>query len=96
MKVDYIQIVKDIVLKHIDTNQYRVFLFGSRAIDNHHEMSDIDVGVYGDEPLSILIKSNIENEIVESIVPFHVDLVDFSKVSDKFKLYALENTIAWS
>ncbi len=96
MKHDYLDITKKIILRHLDTNQYKVFLFGSRAVGNAKEMSDIDVGIKGDKPLSIHAKSQIEDELEESIVPFKVDIVDFYNVSEKFKHYALEKVVVWN
>lgn len=45
---NYINIVKEIILKRVPLRDYSVFLFGSRAVGNHHQMSDIDVGVWGE------------------------------------------------
>ena len=47
MGVDYINIVKNIVLKHVPHDEFAVFLFGSRAVGNDRALSDIDVGIFG-------------------------------------------------
>ena len=59
MTKDYVAIVRRIVLKHVPLNDYAVFLFGSRVAGNAHQMSDIDIGVLGDEPLDIVTKLNL-------------------------------------
>ncbi len=92
----YINIVKRIILKRVPLQTYSVFLFGSRAMGNHHHLSDIDIGVLGERPLSISIKGEIEEEIDESICPLKVDLIDFYQVSDEFKQYALEKIEIWN
>lgn len=93
---DYIDIVKEIVLKRVPLDDYTVFLFGSRAAGNNHLMSDIDVGIWGENPLSVTIKLGLEEELEESIVPFKIDLIDFHQVSDEFKHYALEKIDIWN
>ena len=92
---DYLSITKQIVLKHIDTSQYRVFLFGSRAVGNHKPTSDIDVGIWGDKRLPATVKLELEEELLESIVPFKIDIVDFLYVDKNFINSALEKTVEW-
>ena len=91
-----VNIVKEIVLKKVPLHDYTVFLFGSRATGNNHPMSDIDVGVWGDKPLSIILKLELEHELEESIVPYKIDLIDFFKVNKEFKHYALEKIDVWN
>ena len=55
MTFDYIDIVKQIVLKHIPKDNFAVFLFGSRADGNAKPLSDIDIGILGPEPLPTII-----------------------------------------
>jgi len=38
----------------------------------------------------------MEEVIEESIIPFKVDLVDFTFVDETFKKYALQKTIEWA
>ena len=94
-EIDYIAITRQIVLKHIDTSQYRVFLFGSRACGNFRHNSDIDVGIWGKERIPLTAKLAIEEELEESIVPYKVDIVDFSLVDETFKKFALEKIVEW-
>lgn len=96
MKVDYLELTKEIILKHIDCKKFKVFLFGSRACGNEKFYSDIDIGILGKEKLNSVVIANIENELEESIVPYNVDIVDFSKVDKDFKRYALEKIIKWN
>jgi len=96
MNINYIDIVKEIVLKKAPLDKYAIFLFGSRAAGNAHKMSDIDVGFLGQTDLPMLLKEEIEHEIEESIVPYHVDLIDFNQVDNDFKEEALKNIIIWN
>lgn len=92
----YLNITKEIVLRNIDKNKFTVFIFGSRADGTNLSNSDIDIGFLGDEPLSSKTLSKIYYEIEESVVPYHIDLVDFYKVNSKFKEIALTKVIIWN
>ena len=96
MKFDYIDIVKQIVLKHIPKDNFAVFLFGSRAVGNAKPLSDIDIGILGTEPLPTLIKADLESDLEESIVPYKIDLIDFYKVDKDFKKEALNTIQIWN
>jgi len=71
------------------------FLFGSRARGTAGEMADIDIGIVPAEELQDELEI-IQEEIEQSFVPYSVDLVDFSKISESFKQQALKNTIPWN
>ena len=94
--MNYIDIVKQIVLKHVPINEFAVFLFGSRAAGNSNSLSDIDVGVLGMEPLPTSILANLESDLEESIVPFKIDLIDFYQVDKAFKNEALSTVQIWN
>lgn len=72
----------------------KIFLFGSRAMGNNSKSADIDIGVMSnrlDRKLIIKIKEIID----DSFVPFKVDIIDFSRVDEKFKKVALRKIIEW-
>ncbi len=94
--MDYIDIVKQIVLKHVPKNEFAVFLFGSRAVGNANSLSDIDVGIMGTKPLPTLIMADLDSDLEESIVPFKIDLIDFYKVDQAFKNEALSTIQIWN
>jgi len=71
------------------------FLFGSRARGTAGEMADIDIGIVPAEELQDELEI-IQEEIEQSFVPYSVDLVDFSKISESFKQQALKKTIPWN
>ena len=96
MKFDYIDIVKQIVLKHIPKDNFAVFLFGSRAVGNDKPLSDIDIGILGSEPLPTIIKVDLESDLEESIVPYKIDLIDFYQVDKDFKKEALNTIQIWN
>jgi predicted nucleotidyltransferase len=94
--MDYLSIAKEIVLKHIDVQNYNVFLFGSRAVGNVSKFSDIDIGVMGTKPLDPRTILEMEHELEESLVPYKVDIVDFFYVDEAFKNMALKKIIEWN
>ena len=94
--MDYIDIVKHIVLKHVPKNEFAVFLFGSRAASNSNSLSDIDVGIMGTKPLPTLIMADLDSDLEESIVPFKIDLIDFYQVDQVFKDEALSSIQIWN
>jgi predicted nucleotidyltransferase len=96
LKNDYIAIAKKIVLKQLGTKQFKVFLFGSRAYGNARFNSDIDIGLWGSCRVPVKLKIAIEDALEESVVPFNVDIVDFSLVDDTFKKFALEKIVEWT
>ena len=94
--MNYIDIVKQIVLKHVPKNEFAVFLFGSRAVGNANSLSDIDVGIMGTKPLPTLIMADLDSDLEESIVPFKIDLIDFYQVDKAFKKEALSSIQIWN
>lgn len=93
---NYINNVKEIILKRLPLQDYSVFLFGSRAIGSCHEMSDIDVGIWGNKPLDAVTKLDLEEELENSDILLKVDLIDFYKVSQDFKNEALNKIEIWN
>jgi len=81
--------IKDIVFKFIDPNEYKIFIFGSRATGKARKFSDYDIGVEGKKPVVWETMALAKEAFEESDLPFRVDLVDFSFVSDKFRKTAL-------
>ena len=96
MMFDYIDILKQIVLKQVPTDAFAIFLFGSRAVGNAKPLSDIDIGILGLEPLPTIIKADLESDLEESIVPYKIDLIDFYQVDKDFKKEALNTIQIWN
>jgi predicted nucleotidyltransferase len=74
-----------------------VYLFGSRATGKATSTSDIDIGIVlkknmGSDKKIALLKEKIEN----SNIPYKVDVVDLSQVSESFRKQILkEGKILW-
>jgi len=87
--------IKEILFNNLPTEGYRVFMFGSRAEGKNRRWSDFDIGILGEQEIKVQILHKIESEFEESDIPYKVDVVDFSKVSDNFKKVALTNIKEW-
>jgi len=94
--MDYLNIVKQIVLKHVPKDEFAIFLFGSWAVGNAKTLSDIDVGILGTKPLPTLIMADLESDLEESIVPFKTHLIDSYQVDKAFKYDALRTIQIWN
>jgi len=77
--------ILQIVGKHLDLNQYRVFFFGSRVSGRADERSDIDVGIEGPRPVHSGAMLEIEEEVENLPTLYKIDVVDFHDVGEKFK-----------
>ncbi|MBE0539665.1 MAG: nucleotidyltransferase domain-containing protein [Ignavibacterium sp.] len=91
----YLAKIKEIILSIIDTKEYKVFLFGSRATKKFKRYSDVDIGLLGNKPVGNAYYKII-NKIEESDIPYKVDIEDFALVDEQFKKIALEEIEIWS
>lgn len=82
-----------IISQYLDINNTQIFVFGSRATGKNRPFSDIDIGIISSRSLDANTQLNIQDELDESDIPYRVDVVDFSKVDNKFKEIALQNII---
>ena len=85
--------IKKIVFQFLNPQKDRVFIFGSRAIGGERKFSDVDIGIESKRKLTGEILVNIREAFEESNIPYTVDVVDFSNVSEKFKTLALQKII---
>ncbi len=87
--------LKEVFLEFLKDEEVKVVLFGSRARGEFVNTSDVDVGlVIGDgvdRRKLILLREYIE----EMNIPYKVEIVDFSTVSEEFKKMALKEAIVW-
>lgn len=76
--------IKRIVGERLDLQKYQLFFFGSRVTGRGDERSDIDLGIEGDQPIPVLAKMEIEEDLENLPVLYKIDFVDFKTVSDDF------------
>jgi predicted nucleotidyltransferase len=87
--------VKSSVLEFLKDENITIILFGSRARGNFNRFSDIDIGIIPNDKLDnkkiTLLKDSLEN----MNIPYAIDIVDLSKVSNTFKQKALKEKVIW-
>jgi uncharacterized protein len=87
--------IKHQILEFLKDQEAGIFLFGSRSRRNHHEGSDIDIGIIPKEHFNpqrlVLLREFLEN----LNTPYKIDIVDFSKISEAFKKEALKEAEWW-
>lgn len=98
MKTDdkYRNIAKNTVLDLINKETTSVFLFGSRAENANSGDSDLDIGFLSNKKIDLLLFHKIREALENSIVPYHIDLVDFYNADDDFSKIASDSIIIWN
>jgi|SRR3989339_3027 len=89
-----IEMIKKILFKYLDFKKDKAFIFGSRATGNTRKFSDIDIGVRSEREIDTLLLSDIEEAFEESNIPYTVDVVDFSNISNNFKEVSMKKVIS--
>jgi predicted nucleotidyltransferase len=93
---NYLDQVRDLVLRVTSDIECTIFLFGSRARGLHRRSSDIDIGFSGlSEPVFTRVRDHLLSELEESVIPHHVDLVNIDTTSSYFRDTAMEKVIVW-
>ena len=77
--------------KYLNLKDYKIFFFGSRVRGDNFERADIDLGIEGSEEISAEIILEIKEDIEKIPTLYKIDVVDFKKVSKKFKREAFKN-----
>jgi len=92
---DSIEKLKEVFLNFLKDEDVKIILFGSRARGDFVNTSDVDVGIITGKRFNkkklILLREYIE----ELNIPYKVEIVDFSAVSEEFKKIALKEAIVW-
>ncbi|MFH1643842.1 MAG: nucleotidyltransferase domain-containing protein [bacterium] len=93
IKEKYKEILIDIITKYLPNS--KIYLFGSRATQTHHEGSDIDLALDNKEKIELKIIFKIQDEIEQTSIPLFVDIVDINTTSEKLKNEILKEGILW-
>jgi uncharacterized protein len=89
--VEYLkQKLLQIIRAYPELADSKVFFFGSRVTGRGDERSDIDVGIYGSEPVPPRIWLDIREAVEELPVLYKIDLIDFQRASPSFREVALQ------
>ncbi len=83
LRPDHWAIVRDALSRHVPDRE--VLAFGSRATWTAKDYSDLDLAIMGEEPLSLRASSALDEDLVESELPFRVDIVDWASTDESFR-----------
>lgn len=93
--IDPFEKLKEVFLRFLKDEDIKVVLFGSRARGDFVNTSDVDIGIIIKKEIDrknlILLREYIE----ELNIPYKVEIIDFSTVSEEFKQMALKEAVVW-
>ncbi len=79
LSLQTIEKLQNVFSKHPQVT--KVVLYGSRAVGNFRNGSDIDLTMFGDD-LDLKILYKIEDEIDDLLLPYKIDISIFSHISN--------------
>jgi predicted nucleotidyltransferase len=88
--------IRGVIERHLDPKETLVFLFGSRVDQNARATSDYDVGLLSETRIPLSIIGRIKGELEDSSIPVHIDVIDFSSVSNEFRDRVFKNIRIWN
>lgn len=92
----YLNLTRDLVLRATSGLDCTIVLFGSRARGVYRRSSDIDIGFSGlSETAFTRARDRILSALEESVIPHHVDLVNFDTAPIGFRDVATKEVIVW-
>lgn len=95
MENNFLLQIKELVTSELRNENAKIILFGSRARKKNNSFSDVDIGIIPKGKVNndkiTLLREKIEN----LNIPYKVEIVDFSDVSEDFKKEALKEAIIW-
>lgn len=90
-----LDMIKSLIMETFRDTDIRIMLFGSRARGDFDRRSDIDIGIMPgknyDSKKLIILREKIEN----MNIPYKVDIVDISKVSEIFRKKSMKEGEIW-
>lgn len=87
-------LVNELLVKPLARSGTRFWVFGSRARGDHRPFSDLDILFESNDPQAGLI-GRVKEDLVESDLPFKVDLVDVKDLLEAYKPAALRERVPW-
>jgi len=88
---------KKIIVKIISKYllEAKIYLFGSRARQNHMPESDVDIALDNDKKIESYVLSLVKEEIDASTIPYTVDVIDMHAISENLKNQILKDGKLW-
>ncbi len=84
IRPDHLKIVQDILREYLPVD-VRVWVFGSRAIWTTKDSSDLDLALESEGRLSHKLLGALKDAFEDSALPYTVDIVDLSRISESFR-----------
>ena len=85
--------IKKIVKKHLKSDKYKIYLYGSWANGTALNVSDIDIAVDAGKKLESTVIIKIKDDIENLPTLRSIDFIDLLNVSDVLKAEVLEKGI---
>lgn len=76
--------IKEILSRYIDVTKNEVYYFGSRATGTHRPNSDLDILILDHNLIESSNIAKLTEEFEESNIPYKVDIVLRSRITDEF------------
>jgi predicted nucleotidyltransferase len=92
LRIRYLDQITSILSQALRNKNCEVYLFGSRAVGDHAEASDVDIAVLATEDVSREL-SVARERLESSHIPFTVDVVDLNTTSEQFARQVQERGI---
>lgn len=78
----YMNQIKSVIKEELADREISVILFGSRATGKDRIASDVDIALKAKTPIDRQLLLRIKDRLEDSTIPYRVDLVDWSRVSE--------------
>jgi predicted nucleotidyltransferase len=91
----HLQTIKSLVLASLEHEDVSVGFFGSMASGSIRRSSDVDVAVVPRNGWNRSRLALLREQLEDLNVPYKVDVVDFSTVSQQFREEALKTVVWW-
>jgi len=79
----HLEMLKHILNSHIPNIEVRAF--GSRVNGTNRKFSDLDLAIVGKDKLDNRSLWKLKNSLMESRLPFRVDILDYNAISESFR-----------
>jgi predicted nucleotidyltransferase len=88
--------VHQIASEHLHGVNISLYLFGSWARKEEQNSSDIDLGIYYEEPLSTGTLARLRLAYEESNIPYRVEIVDLTESNINFRKKVMDEGDKWN
>jgi predicted nucleotidyltransferase len=89
-KQEILQMVQEVVSKHLETGTYQLFLIGSQAGRQELKRADIDIAIDAGEKMEGATLAKIQGDLEDLPTLYFFDVVDLHRTDEDFKEIALE------